>query len=383
MKRKSYRPYVLLALFLFGCLNLPSFVIAPFQSGAVRLSHPLWKKMSILGQSFVITPSMSKESRDEEVLKLEAENAKLMRQNEQLKKRLLSDDRIESHFKSLKHQLTDPFFVRRQTHLKTRLELEAKSLFAQVVYRQPSAWSSSVWIDVGRRDNEAVGFTIVSENSPVLSGEHLIGIIEAVGEKQSRVRLVTDSSLVVSVRVVRGTAQKREMLQLVDQLALELALQGNELLPTQQEKILAEKLGELKEGLQKDAKTKYLAKGELFGTSSPLWRSRSPVLKGVGFNYDFEDSEGPARELRTGKPYSHLIQDGGIALIQEGDLLVTTGMDGIFPADLPVAFVSKVEPLKEGEATYSIEAKLCASEIESISSVVVLPSLEVMREELK
>jgi cell shape-determining protein MreC len=324
---------------------------------------------------------MSKEFRDEYQRQLEAENGKLMRQNEQLKKRLLSEDRIESHYKNLKNEVSDPFFVRRQTHLKMRLELEAKSLYAQVIYRQPSAWSSSLWIDVGRRDNEALGFTVVSVNSPVLSGGQLIGIVEAVGEKQSRVRLVTDSSLVVSVRVVRGLTQKHEMLQLIDKLSLELALQGEGLLSTEEEQILAEKLTALKESLQKDVGTKYLAKGELFGTSSPIWRSRSPVLKGIGFNYDFEDVEGPARELRTGKPYSHLIQDRGIALIQEGDLLVTTGLDGIFPADLPVALVSNVEPLKEGETSYSIEAKLCASEIEDISSVVVLPSLEVMREE--
>ncbi|MCB1075723.1 MAG: rod shape-determining protein MreC [Simkania sp.] len=381
MKRKSYRPYVLLSLLLFGCLNLPSFIVTPIRLGAVSISHPLWKKMFILSQSFALVPSVSKEFHDEHQRQLEAENGKLMRQNEQLKKRLLSDDRIESHYKNLKNEVSDPFFVRRQTHLKTRLELEAKSLYAQVIYRQPSAWSSSLWVDVGRRDNEALGFTVVGVNSPVLSGGHLIGIVEDVGEKQSRVRLVTDSSLVVSVRVVRGLTQKHEMLQLVDKLSLALALQGERLLSTEEEQILGEKLNGLKESLQKDAETKYLAKGELFGTSSPLWRSRSPVLKGVGFNYDFEDAEGPARELRTGKPYSHLIQDRGIALIQEGDLLVTTGFDGIFPADLPVAFVSKVEPLKEGETSYSIEAKLCASEIEDISSVVILPSLEVMREE--
>lgn len=371
MKRKSYRPYLVLSLFLFGCLNLPSFIVSPLQLGAVRLSHPLWKKMARVN-----------ENRDEQLLKLEAENAKLMRQNERLKKRLLSDERIESHFKKLKNETSDPFFERRQSHLKTQLELEAKSLFAEVIYRQPSAWSSSVWINVGKRDNVALGFPVVGVNSPVLSGDHLIGIVEAVGEKQSRVRLLTDSALVVSVRALRGTAQRQEMLQLVDTLSSELAMQGDDLLPSQEEKILAEKLGQLKEKLKEEGETKYLAKGELFGTSSPLWRSRSPILKGVGFNYDFEDVEGPARELRTGKPYSHLIQDGGVVLIQEGDLLVTTGMDGIFPADLPVAFVSKVESLKEGEAFYSIEAKLCASEIEELSAVVVLPSLEVMKEEL-
>jgi len=383
MKRKNYRPYVLLALFLFGCINLPSAVVTPFQAGVVRLSSPLWKKLSLMRLSFVSSYPVQgqRKTSEEKILKLEAENAELTRQNERLKKRILSNDRIESQFKKLNENGSKEFFLRRQKHIETRLNLEAHSLFAQVVYRQPSAWNSSIWVDVGEHDNEAIGFPVVSVNSPVLSGEYLIGIVESVGKKQSRVRLLTDSSLVVSVRAIRGAEQHREMLHLIDHLSLGISLNGESLLSAQEEKTLFEKLGVLKEKLQTEAGDKYLAKGELFGTSSPLWRSRSPVLRGIGFNYDFEDVEGPARELRTGKPYSHLLQDKGIVLIQEGDLLVTTGMDGLFPPDLPVALVTKVDPLKEGSASFSIEAQLCTPTIDDLSSVMVLPSLDFLLEE--
>ena len=50
----------------------------------------------------------------------------------------------------------------------------------------------------------------------------------------------------------------------------------------------------------------YLAKGELYGSSKPLWRTQRHQLKGTGFNYDFADGEGPARDLQTGK---HALQD--------------------------------------------------------------------------
>ena len=52
--------------------------------------------------------------------------------------------------------------------------------------------------------------------------------------------------------------------------------------------------------LEKSADERYLAKGELLGTSLPIWRGCSHLLKGVGFNYDFADEEGPLLELKQG-----------------------------------------------------------------------------------
>ena len=70
-----------------------------------------------------------------------------------------------------------------------------------------------------------------------------------------------------------------------------------------------------------------MAKGELHGSSKPLWRGYSQVLKGIGFNYDYADAYGPARDLRTGKTTAN---SPGISLLRVNDLLMTTGMDGIF-----------------------------------------------------
>ena len=175
-------------------------------------------------------------------------------------------------------------------------------LFAKVIFREPNSWSSVFWINAGKNKD-------LEEKSPVLIGKALIGMIDYVGNKKSRVRLLTDSSLPISVRA------KRE--------------------------------GE------------YLAKGELCGANHPLWRSRGQKLKGVGFNYDYADEKGPSQELEK-------------AFLQTGDVLVTTGYDGIFPEDLIVGYVTEVSPLKEGATSYEIEAKMVAGNLDDVKVVNIL-----------
>ena len=130
----------------------------------------------------------------------------------------------------------------------------------------------------------------------------------------------------------------------------------------------------LKSKLTKGKEEKYLAKGELRGSSNPFWRSKSTCLKGIGFNYDYADVEGPAKDLRTG----FAIDDKNMRsepLIEKGDLLVTTGMDGIFPKGLNVAIVSKINALKDGDFAYTIEAKPSVENLNDIEVVLVLPPL--------
>lgn len=208
---------------------------------------------------------------------------------------------------------------------RTEIKLADKQhiLAAKVIFRSFDSWNSSLWINKGAADN-GVPATIV-KNSPVVVGKSIVGVIDYVGKHQSRVRLITDSGLTPSVRAVRG-----------------------------EEPI-------------------YLAKGELQGSSGPLWRRRSQVLRGTGFNYDFADDKGEARDLRTGqiagKPNS------ATALIKVDDVLVTTGMDGIFPEGWQVATVTKIEVLKEGDYCYELEALPTAGNLLDLSTVFVIPPL--------
>lgn len=114
-----------------------------------------------------------------------------------------------------------------------------------------------------------------------------------------------------------------------------------------------------------------LAKGVLQGSGQIERRSRNHLLKGIGFNCDFADSQAPARELRTGKAIDSPLPT--LPLIQEGDLLITTGMDGVFPMGLPVAEVTAVYPLKEGAYAYDIEATPIVKNMDILQTVCIIP----------
>lgn len=219
-----------------------------------------------------------------------------------------------------------------------------------IIYQESVRGGSRVWINV-----EA------PLNSPVLYEGALIGLVDLSEKKKSRVLLLTDETLVTSVRVLRGEDQKRILLEKLETLITSFRLMGEDSRALEEEKLHLRTL----------VGKHYLAKGELQGVPLSFFHRGSCTLKGVGFNYDFSDEQGSARQLTTGIPYDH--SDEGIPLIEEGDLLVTTGFDGVFPPDLPVALVSKVYPLEEGAPAYEIEAYLLAGNLQEIEKVTLMP----------
>jgi cell shape-determining protein MreC len=316
----------------------------------------------------------------EELEQLKQENLMLRSQIEHVREYLLFEDRIAQQIermksltaKSLQEPKLKEWVLRKNQELCAHLDLFMQAVPAQVVFREPCSWSSSVWINVGEKQNRALGKQVVAKNSPVLVGATIVGVIEYVGDSSSRVRLVTDSRLTSAVRAVRGGEQNRYLLEHLDPLLF--ALEVREDL-----KGLASQLAQVRQMLDPEAKENYLAKGELSGASRPLWRTRGQVLRGIGFNYDFADQEGPARDLRSGFPYEKGRAQEATSLLKLGDLLVTTGLDGVFPAGFRVAIVSKVQRLKEGASSYEIEAVSTAGNLDELNEVFVLPPLNFSR----
>lgn len=310
MRKKKYRPYLLLGLLVLGLFYLPKGIVEGVRAISTQMVY-------------------SPEIRKSTIEALEAENLLLKNQNEKLRKQLLSEDKINQRIRRVKELIevneknASDFHMRRLEGAKTLLEKTLYSTHGEVVHRNKSHWDSTFWIGLGKGE--------VSVNSPVLKGEFLVGLVEYVGKHRSRVRLLTDAQLIPSVRVAR--------------------------------------------------EHRYLAKGELVGSVGTSWREKNATLKGIGFNYDFSDEEGPARELRSGLPLSKLIKEEEVSLIDVGDLLVTTGMDGVFPKDLPVAKVTEVKTLKEGSVSIEIRAQLCAGNLNDIENVVVLAPLLSLEEE--
>lgn len=354
MRRVTYRPYLFLILFLLSVMSLPQRSAERIRSTFVCSLAPFWRGINAMHSS------SSPESE-----KLAQENQLLRSQIENVREWLLHEDRIQEQlqrYKEITHAaLQDDFFKRRGEELCESLDLQIRSLPAKVIFREPSSWSSCLWINVGEKDNEKIGQTIVAKNSPVLLGTTIIGVIEHVDSRRSRVRLITDARLAPSVRAVRGKEQNRFLLEHLESLIFALQLRDDLFESPQGNEALAAQLHQLKNHLLQQSGNFYLAKGVLHGTGNPLWRSRGQVLRGVGFNYDFPDKESPSRDLRSAE------------LLRQGDLLVTTGLDGVFPPGFKIAIVSSVQTLKEGASSYEIEAISTAGNLDELGSVFVLP----------
>lgn len=257
----------------------------------------------------------------EQLQRLQLDNERLSLELLRMKDLLLREIFLKSEARELNEELIKlPEIKLHAQHLRQLLSLQLQSVPAQVIFRSPTSWNSSLWINVGTADN-------IAKHSPVVVGSSIVGVIDYVGSHQARVRLITDSGLNPSVRIVRNI----------------------------------------------DGRTWYLAKGELYGSGEPLWRNSSLILKGIGFNYDFPDEEGPARDLRTGQPLGEHASIPALHLIQVDDLLVTTGMDGVFPPGLHVAKVKQIPLLKEGDYFYELEAVPTAGNLDNLSLLFVLP----------
>lgn len=239
-------------------------------------------------------------------------------------------------------------------------------MVAKVIYRTQSSWNSCLWVDVGSDDNPDSSRAIIAKNSPVLSGDCVVGIIDYVGKKASLVRLISDSNLTPAVRVARNL-QDKELLwashKVQHTARTTLSIEENKTLNALINKLTGDQ--ELPQ---------FLAKGILVGNNEPVWRRNSTSLRGIGFTCDFPDHYGPARDLRTGEAVSNNTFPHAIktAIVLQGDLLVTSGMDGLFPEGLKVAKVSTIYPLQEGAFSYELEAIACAHDLGELTYLTIL-----------
>jgi rod shape-determining protein MreC len=293
MKRTPYKAYALMAVTLFLLLSLPINRSRELRGNLAKAVLPLATRLQ--GTLAIVKHPAKMWKNWKRVAELERELDRVKLEKALLKAELLGHDQIEGQIPLVEH------------------------LLVKVIFRSPTSWGSSLWINAGSDSNTS----LLQTNSPVVLGDSLVGVVDYVGKKQSRVRLITDSGLTPAVRAVRDFT--------------------------------------------------FLAKGELQGSSEPLWRGKKNTLKGIGFNYDFPDHEGPARDLRTGEIRGPSSKTETVPIIKLNDLLLTTGMDGVFPAGLRVATVSKVEPLKEGAYTYTIEAAPTAEHLDNLDYLFILP----------
>lgn len=312
MRRKSYKKYLILGGTLLLLLLLPLSFVEGLRCRMIAFFSPILRRFA------------SQEVSD--IQKLESENYVLKLELARLKA-------------ALGKHTSEPSLV-----------------VAHVIYRNPQSWGSTLWVDVGTAS--------VEKNSPVIAGGALVGLVDYVGRRQVRVRLITDRGVKPSVRAVRGGLQNSQLNDYVESVLAHLRGRTDLSLSSEEIGRAVAALEQVQKSVSRESAHWYLAKGIVEGGSPPLWRSRHHALKGIGFNYDFADSCGPARALLSDPP-----------IIQAHDLLVTTGLDGIFPPGLRVAEVSKVFPLREGAYAYEIEAVPVVKNLDSIQTMFILPNI--------
>ena len=351
-KRKEVISYFAVGLTLFFLLNLPGPIVSTFRSFFVFRSK-LYAARGVSDEQL-------------ELMRLKVENDELKHQISLVRSWLKDEERIDLYLKRLESFRDDKgfegFYSRRVADLSKLLSMQVHSVESKVIFRDPAIWSSGIWIDKGEAENKKLGRRIFAKNSPVIVGNALVGVVEEVEKNRSYVRLITDSSLIPAVRAIRGDETNFQLFDLVAQLIDELELRSD----IEGKQGIEAALITLKNRLLEEGETRYLAKGELRGTSYPLWRQRSNILKGIGFNYEFSDQEGEAKPLH---------EKHREVFLKKGDLLITSGLDGVFPAGLCVAVVSKIFPLKEGAYAYDLEAKASCPFLSELTTVRVLPPL--------
>lgn len=380
MRRHSYLSFFCLFGTLLALLCLPAGAARALKNRAISSCAPLYLTLREC-QNAGISTKKNSPLHNEKIAQLEKENRLLREQCAALHNILSSDEHIarqgawlqQVQGRETQDAQWNEFFKRRVRHLAHRLQFHLQSLPAKVIFREPSHWGSTLWIDVGEETNEKLGVKIVAHNSPVVIGNALVGVVEHVEKNRAEVRLITDARLVPSVRAIRGEQGHRSLLLLIDHLTAILQKRSGLYSSQQEEKNVVSSLADLRRSLAQGWGDYYLAKGEVYGSSHPLWRAKRPLLHGVGFNYDTADEEGPARDLRSGEPIEN--PGKGLPLLQPGDLLITSGLDGIFPQGLEVGIVEKVHLLREGDCTYDLEAIPVIENLSEIHHVTVLPPL--------
>lgn len=370
MKKIAVFPYACLFLFLLFWTSISRPISDSIRSFTTASFAPVWRSTLAIKEYLADRPMGGAQKNDSsELAQIKVENQNLKNQMKWAREWILSE---KKWIEQLDHLKTFPS-EKRASYLIDLLQRQLKAIPAQVIYRDPSSWSSTLWINVGEEDNSILAGPAVSKNSPVVSGLSLIGVIDYVGKKQSRVRLITDSGVSPAVRVTRGFLQNRETLLLLDSIMDRLQFRKDLFSSDEEKNLLFKTLFSLREKMNQEKENLYLLKGELHGSAAPFWRSRGLVLKGVGFNYDYADEEGPARDLRLGRSVHG--KGPSISLLQEGDLLITSGLDGIFPPGLSVATVSSITPLKPGAYAYELQALPAANQLNDLDTLFVLPSL--------
>jgi rod shape-determining protein MreC len=179
-KRSHYIVFGFVLLFVLVLLNLPSQTTAQFKLAIGSLFLPLFGLASS-GQHLVEKAADATVPRSV----LLAETKRLEKENQEFRLQAMQHSQVLEE----NNQLRQALGWQRQVLWKLKL--------ARVTARDPANWWRSLQIDLGSRDS-------ISTNYPVLTIDGLVGRIDQVGPRSSRVLLLGDPNCRVSAMIEKN-----------------------------------------------------------------------------------------------------------------------------------------------------------------------------------
>lgn len=166
--------------------------------------------------------------------------------------------------------------------------------------RDPGEWASFVWVQLPAEQSAKNWL-----ECPAIIGDCAVGLVDFVKGERCRVRLLSDAQVSLSVTTPRAL--------------------GSENQDDDREKTCSPLIGQVR------------------GFGGALWCSSGTLLAGEGY------IPGPPKSAL----WAHLQKTPAKRQFAVGDLLVTSGLDGIFPTGLRVGVVTCVETAKLAETRYA------------------------------
>jgi cell shape-determining protein MreC len=301
---------------------------------------------------------------------LSLENQILKSQISYIREWIAAQQKVEEFFSEMKKlEKTEKLMLVNQESQKKRFKILAdyvnlfsRHAFAKIILKEPFSSSSFAWVNVGELYNQKIGYQLVQKNSPVVVGDVLVGVVEEVFLHHAKIRLITDPNLVIAVKSARGKSQ----LKVMNEKALELldTLELVEDFGWEKKQELKDLIAELHVNLDREGQDRFYAVGEVYGAEySPFFAFHNSLV-GEGFHFQAKSKESTGFSNMEG--FKEIV-------IKKGDLLETTGLDGIFPEGLKVAIVTDTSTSKFGRLTYEIKAKSLIANIHEIEYVQILP----------
>ena len=235
----------------------------------VAFLSPIWEgltkaKMALINAFDTSNPTPKFEHQHGFVLSMQEEMQRLRLENQLLLNQLTDLQVILDEKQLLDRQLKDvsqasleiadilpkESYQKYHQRMKSLLDVKINCMPARVIFRSLDTWNNSLWINVGTDHNIQGKNPIIAKNSPVLVGDSVVGVIDYVGRRQARVRLITDNTLTPSVRVARGGEQDGQVVEHIDFLLHRLKRTKKLIIANEDRESLSALLKELRVQLQ-------------------------------------------------------------------------------------------------------------------------------------